>query len=135
MQNAFIRKLYEFANAMQDGDFLSATSWCELPLTILRPNGAVIFNSKEDIAKDLAQSWTPYARSGIAAISPHILEFRNYAQGVFLGDVEWRFFDHSGQVQNTIFSTYSLLSVEGELRVAVIIAHNEMHQRPFSELV
>ncbi|MEO0913142.1 MAG: hypothetical protein AAFY59_09145 [Pseudomonadota bacterium] len=130
MQDAFVRRLHQFANAMVDGEFAAAASWCDTPLTIVRPNGPVVFETHEAVAADLALSWNPYAEAGIEAVSPHILEFRCYTHGVSIADVEWRFFDHGGQIRNTIFSTYSVRQAEEDLRVSVIIAHNEMRERP-----
>lgn len=134
MQDVFVSRLHKFANAMVDGDMWLATEWCDLPLTILRPTGSVVFQTREAIADDLAKSWNPYAEDGVAAVSPHVLEYRCYSTSLGIADVEWRFFDKDGQIRNSIFSSYAIRQTDGDFRVSVIMAHNEIRERPHTDV-
>ncbi|MEO1408113.1 MAG: hypothetical protein AAFV54_16740 [Pseudomonadota bacterium] len=127
-----IRALLDrFSEALAEGDFALASEWCDLPCTIVRPTGTILFQTAQEAAEDLEAIWSTYRERGVCGLRYKILDQRSYVEGLALVDVEWELLDTHGHVPVTFNSTYGIRQAGDTLKVTLIMAHNEVFQRPY----
>lgn len=120
----------DFAEALLDGDFDKAATWCDVPVTIVRSRDHEVLWNQADAAADLRDLWAAYAAAGTCGLRHHILDLRGYVPGLLMADIEWRMLDRNGNEIARTLSTYTLRERDGRYRVAHIVSHNEQLRRP-----
>jgi hypothetical protein len=97
-----------------------------LPLTFLTKNGPIVFSSEESLSANLDKLIRRYERIGAVDWKYTIRSVRAIGSGIYLVEIEWRFFNAGNELLYSCDTSYFLAGeAKTGAKVMAIIAHNE----------
>ena len=95
-----------------------------LPLTFLTKSGPIVFNDEESLSANLDALMRRYEQIEAVEWKHTIRDVRAISSGIYLVEIEWRFFNADNELLYSCDTSY-FLAGEAGAKVMAIIAHNE----------
>jgi hypothetical protein len=100
-----------------------------LPLTFLTKTGPIVFQDEEHLSANLDALLRRYEEIQAVDWKYTIKEVRTIGSGIYLVEIEWRFFNPRNELLYACDTSYFLAAeVKGGAKVMAIIAHNEIER-------
>lgn len=100
-----------------------------LPLTFLTKTGPIVFQDEEHLSANLDALMHRYEQIEAVDWKYTIKEVRTIGSGIYLVEIEWRFFNPRNELLYACDTTYFLAAeAKAGAKVMAIIAHNEIER-------
>ena len=100
-----------------------------LPLTFLTKTGPIVFQDEEHLSANLDALLRRYEEIRAVDWKYTIKDVRTLGSGIYLVEIEWRFFDPHNELLYACDTSYFLaVEAKGGAKVMAIIAHNEIER-------
>jgi len=100
-----------------------------LPLTFLTKTGPIVFQDEEHLSANLDALLRRYEQIEAVDWKYTIKDVRTLGSGIYLVEIEWRFFDPHNELLYACDTSYFLaVEAKGGAKVMAIIAHNEIER-------
>jgi len=100
-----------------------------LPLTFLTKTGPIVFQDEEHLSANLDALIRRYEQIEAVDWKYTIKDVRTLGSGIYLVEIEWRFFNAGNELLYACDTSYFLAAeAKGGAKVMAVIAHNEIER-------
>ncbi|MEL6267762.1 MAG: hypothetical protein AAFR52_19335 [Pseudomonadota bacterium] len=121
--------LEEYALAYSAGDIETMADRFDLPCPIIRPEGATTIAGRSALVDFLQDQRDTYASLGVGRIRGANVEEVGPDDGLGLLNIRWQLYHRHGHLMTACASTYVLRRRDGLIRIAALVAHDELEKR------
>jgi hypothetical protein len=119
----------DYADAFRSKSRAGLLAKFSLPLTFLTKTGPIVFQDEEHLSTNLDALLRRYEQIGAVDWKHTIKDVRTIGSGIYLVEIEWRFFDAGNELLYACDTSYFLAAeAKPGAKVMAVIAHNEIER-------
>jgi hypothetical protein len=119
----------DYAEAFRSKSRARLLSKFSLPLTFLTKTGPIVFQDEEHLSANLDALIRRYEQIQAVDWKHTIKDVRTIGSGIYLVEIEWRFFDAGNEPLYACDTSYFLATeAKPGAKVMAVIAHNEVER-------
>jgi hypothetical protein len=119
----------DYAEAFRSRSRVRLLARFSLPLTFLTKAGPIVFQDEEHLSTNLDALLRRYEQIEAVDWKYTIKDVRRIGSGIYLVEIEWRFFNPRNELLYACDTSYFLAAeAKGGAKVMAIIAHNEIER-------
>jgi hypothetical protein len=119
----------DYAEAFRSRSRARLLAKFSLPLTFLTKTGPIVFQDEEHLSANLDALIRRYEEIQAVDWKYTIKDVRTIGSGIYLAEIEWRFFDARNELLYACDTSYFLAGeAKPGAKVMAVIAHNEIER-------
>lgn len=119
----------DYAEAFRSKSRARLLAKFSLPLTFLTKTGPIVFHDEEHLSANLEALIRRYEQIQAVDWKHTVKDVRTIGSGIYLVEIEWRFFDAGNELLYACDTSYFLAGdAKPEAKVMAVIAHNEIER-------
>lgn len=119
----------DYAEAFRSKSRARLLAKFSLPLTFLTKTGPIVFHDEEHLSANLEALIRRYEQIQAVGWKHTVKDVRTIGSGIYLVEIEWRFFDAGNELLYACDTSYFLAGdAKPEAKVMAVIAHNEIER-------
>lgn len=128
--NQWVQTFFQdYAEAFRSRSRARLLAKFSLPLTFLTKTGPIVFHDEEHLSANLDALIRRYEEIQAADWKYTIKDVRTIGSGIYLVEIEWRFFDAGNELLYACDTSYVLAGeAKPGAKVMAVIAHNEIER-------